>query len=212
MLKIKTQKFVLPFVLSITLLCTLLSACTNVTSTDVSSTTQAATSLDKKLTAEQLIESLNLTGHVEGGFFRQTFKADHRPLISTTNGDRVNMTSIYYLLSAKSPIGHFHMNRSDIMHYFHMGDPITYYLINQDGSLETHVLGPDPTQGHKMQMVVKGGTWKASKILTTGPYGYGLIGEAVAPGFEYIDMQLGKRTELVNQFPQYRELITSLTR
>eukprot|EP00036_Acanthoecidae_sp_10tr_P008063 CAMPEP_0182922310 /NCGR_PEP_ID=MMETSP0105_2-20130417/4717_1 /TAXON_ID=81532 ORGANISM="Acanthoeca-like sp., Strain 10tr" /NCGR_SAMPLE_ID=MMETSP0105_2 /ASSEMBLY_ACC=CAM_ASM_000205 /LENGTH=64 /DNA_ID=CAMNT_0025059915 /DNA_START=343 /DNA_END=534 /DNA_ORIENTATION=- len=64
------------------------------------------------------------------------------------------------------------------MHYFHMGDPITYYLINQDGSLETHVLGPDPTQGHKMQMVVKGGTWKASKILTTGPYGYGLIGEA----------------------------------
>ena len=44
-----------------------------------------------------------------------------------------------------------------------------------------------------MQMVVKGGTWKASKILTTGSYGYGLIGEAVAPGFEYIDMQLGNK-------------------
>ena len=137
MLKTKTQTSVLPFVLSVTLLCTLLSACTNVTTT-----TQSAKSLDKKLTAEQLIESLDLTGHVEGGFFRQTFKADHRPLISTETGDRVNMTSIYYLLSAQSPIGHFHMNRSDIMHYFHMGDPITYYLINQDGSLETHVLGP----------------------------------------------------------------------
>ncbi|MBB68291.1 purine nucleoside permease [Alteromonas sp. KS69] len=207
MLKTKTQTSVLPFVLSVTLLCTLLSACTNVTTT-----TQSAKSLDKKLTAEQLIESLDLTGHVEGGFFRQTFKADHRPLISTETGDRVNMTSIYYLLSAQSPIGHFHMNRSDIMHYFHMGDPITYYLINQDGSLETHVLGPDPTQGHKMQMVVKGGTWKASKILTTGSYGYGLIGEAVAPGFEYIDMQLGERAELIKQFPQHSKLITSLTR
>ena len=168
--------------------------------------------VDAKLSAEELIKSLNLTGHVEGGFYRQTFKADHRPMLSTEHGDRVNMTSIYYLLSAKSPIGHFHMNRSDIMHYFHVGDPITYYLLNQDGSLETHILGPDPTQGHEMQMVVKGGTWKASKISTTGDYGYGLIGEAVAPGFEYQDMQLAEQAELVSTYPQHSDLIRTLTR
>ncbi|MEH6713950.1 MAG: cupin domain-containing protein [Paraglaciecola polaris] len=174
--------------------------------------TPSAAPVDAKLSAEELIKSLKLCGHVEGGFYRQTFKADHRPVLHTENGDRVNMTSIYYLLSAKSPIGHFHMNRSDIMHYFHVGDPITYYLLNQDGTLETHVLGPDPTQGHEMQMVVKGGTWKASKISTTGDYGYGLIGEAVAPGFEYEDMQLGKQTELVSSYPQYSDLIKKLTR
>lgn len=165
-----------------------------------------------KLTAEQLITSLDLTAHVEGGYFRQTFKADHRPPISTQQGDRVTMTSIYYLLTAESPTGYFHMNRSDIMHYFHAGDPITYYLINQDGSVETHILGPDPTKGHKMQMVVKGGTWKASKIPTTGTYGYGLIGEAVAPGFEYADMQLGERSQLLQQYPQHSALIKQLTR
>lgn len=165
-----------------------------------------------RLTAEQIITSLDLTGHVEGGYFRQTFKADHRPTIPTQHGDRVTMTSIYYLLTAKSPIGHFHMNRSDIMHYFHLGDPITYYLINQDGSVETHILGPDPTKGHKMQMIVKGGTWKASKIPTTGAYGYGLIGEAVAPGFEYTDMQLGKQSQLLQQYPQHSALIKQLTR
>jgi purine nucleoside permease/predicted cupin superfamily sugar epimerase len=168
--------------------------------------------VDAKLSAEELIKSLNLTGHVEGGFYRQTFKANHRPMLSTAHGDRVNMTSIYYLLSAKSPVGHFHMNRSDIMHYFHVGDPITYYLLNQDGSLETHVLGPDPTKGHEMQMVVKGGTWKASKISTTGDYGYGLIGEAVAPGFEYEDMQLAEQDELVSTFPEHSALIKTLTR
>jgi purine nucleoside permease/predicted cupin superfamily sugar epimerase len=168
--------------------------------------------VETKLSAETLIESLNLSGHVEGGFYRQTFKADHRPMLSTEYGERVNMTSIYYLLSAKSPIGHFHMNRSDIMHYFHVGDPITYYLLDQDGSLETHILGPDPTKGHEMQMMVKGGTWKASKISTTGSYGYGLIGEAVAPGFEYVDMQLGKQAELITAFPQHSELITKMTR
>ena len=133
-------------------------------------------------------------------------------MIATESGDRVTMTSIYYLLSAKSPIGHFHMNKSDIMHFFHKGDPITYYMLNADGSLQTTVLGPDPTQGHQMQMMVKGGTWKASKIPTDGKYGYGLIGEAVSPGFDYSDMQLGSKTKLLTLFPQHKKLINQLSR
>lgn len=164
------------------------------------------------LTAELLAKALNLEAHIEGGYFRQTFKANHRPTIATENGDRVTMTSIYYLLSAQSPIGHFHMNQSDIMHYFHMGDPITYYMLNTDGSLQVTILGSDPTKGHQMQMMVKGGTWKASKIPTDGKYGYGLIGEAVAPGFEYADMQLGKTAMLLEQFPQHKQLISELSR
>jgi purine nucleoside permease/predicted cupin superfamily sugar epimerase len=172
----------------------------------------SVTNNENILTAQQLAKALNLEAHVEGGYFRQTFKADHRPTIATENGDRVTMTSIYYLLSAKSPIGHFHMNQSDIMHYFHTGDAITYYMLYPDGSMQTTVLGPDPTQGHQMQMMVKGGTWKASKISLNGKYGYGLIGEAVAPGFEYADMQLGKTAVLSKQFPQHEGLIAELSR
>ena len=167
---------------------------------------------DNKLTAKQLAKALNLEPHVEGGYFRQTFKADHRPNIATENGDRVTMTSIYYLLSADSPVGHFHMNQSDIMHYFHTGDPITYYMLKPDGSLQTTILGPDPTKGHQMQMMVKGGTWKASKIPTDAKFGYGLIGEAVAPGFDYADMQLGKTAMLLKQFPQHKGFIRELSR
>jgi predicted cupin superfamily sugar epimerase len=159
-----------------------------------------------------LAKSLNLESHVEGGYFRQTFKADHRPNIDTENGDRVTMTSIYYLLSAESPIGHFHMNQSDIMHYFHKGDPITYYMLKPDGSLQKTILGPDPNEGHQMQMMVKGGTWKASKISTDAKFGYGLIGEAVAPGFDYADMELGKTATLLMQFPQHKDLIKELSR
>jgi purine nucleoside permease/predicted cupin superfamily sugar epimerase len=164
------------------------------------------------LTTEDLVKALQLEGHVEGGYFRQTFKAEHRPLIATANGERVTMTSIYYLLSAQSPIGHFHMNQSDIVHYFHAGDPITYYLIHADGQLETVVMGSDPSQGQQMQLVVKGGTWKASKIPTDGEFGYGLIGEAVAPGFEYADMQLGEVNTLSQLFPEHADLIKSMTR
>jgi len=164
------------------------------------------------LTAAQLAKALNLQPHVEGGYFRQTFKADHRANIATENGDRVTMTSIYYLLSADSPVGHFHVNQSDIMHYFHKGDAITYYMLEPDGNLQITVLGPDPTKGHQLQMMVKGGTWKASKVPTDAKYGYGLVGEAVAPGFDYADMQLGKTATLLQKFPQHKKLIQELSR
>ena len=168
--------------------------------------------MNTKLSKQQLVDALNLEEHVEGGYFRQTFKSENPPYVETEQGQRSTLTSIYYLLTADSPIGHFHLNRSDIMHYFHAGDPITYYLIYPDGQLETVVMGPDVNEGQVFQFVVKGGVWKASTIGRTGEFGYGLIGEAVAPGFEYQDMCLGKPDALINQFPQHKTLISSLSR
>ncbi len=161
---------------------------------------------------QQLVEALELEAHVEGGYFKQTFKADGRHMIDTEKGERVTLTSIYYLLTADSPIGHFHRNTSDIMHYFHGGDPITYFLIHPDGRLETKILGPDVLSGHEYQFVVEGGVWKASELASNAIFGYGLLGEAVAPGFEYEDMQLAEREALQLDFPMHMELITKMTR
>ena len=166
----------------------------------------------KKPSIAELVEHLDLEQHIEGGYFRQTFKPQNGHVISTDGGDRVTMTSIYYLLTSDSPIGHFHKNTSDLVHYFHAGDPITYYLIYPDGRLETKVLGANVLAGDSFQLVVKGGVWKASAISPNGINGYGLIGEAVAPGFEYTDMQLGETDLLINQFPQHTNLIQKHTR
>ncbi len=86
---------------------------------------------------DELIEQLGLEAHVEGGYFRRTFQADHRDKIDTGAGPRFTLTSIYYLLTRDSPVGHWHLNHSDILHFFHLGTPVTYYLIHPDGSLET---------------------------------------------------------------------------
>ena len=153
---------------------------------------------------ETLIRELRLERHIEGGYYRRTFQADHRPRIDLGDGERYTMTSIYYLLTQESPVGHWHLNKSDILHFFHLGEPVTYYLIHPDGRMETVVLGPDPSKGHQLQMAVKGGTWKASH-LEAGEYG--LISEAVAPGFEYEDMTLGTAAQLQERFPQHRSEI-----
>lgn len=159
---------------------------------------------------DHIIGDLNLVAHVEGGYYSETYRSANN--YDTKNGPRASMTSIFYLLTKHSSIGHFHLNRSDIMHYFHQGDPIEYYVISQDGVLTKTLLGPDISAGHQLQFLVKGGNWKASKLNDNSRLGYGLIGEAVAPGFDFQDMKLGKRHELLNRFPQHETVISKLTR
>ncbi|WP_238549460.1 cupin domain-containing protein [Congregibacter litoralis] len=161
--------------------------------------------------AQTLIESLDLKGHVEGGFYRRTYEATNQPRVDSDGAERFSMTSIYYLLTAEGPIGHFHQNRSDIVHYFHLGDPIEYVLIHPDGEMETRVMGADPRKGQLLQMTVPGGVWKASR-LTGVEQGYGLISEAVSPGFDYGDMTLGVTAELLATYPQHRSYIEALSR
>ena len=157
------------------------------------------------VTKEQVIETLGLESHLEGGYFKRTFEASHRPEVDFGDGPRFTMTSIYYMLTNSSPIGHWHLNKSDIIHYYHLGGAMTYFLIDADGTLETVVLGPDILKGEQLQFTVKGGTWKASTLNPGATYG--LLSEAVAPGFEYTDMTLGTKDLLLQQFPQHAELI-----
>jgi predicted cupin superfamily sugar epimerase len=161
--------------------------------------------------AADLIEALGLEGHVEGGYFRRTYEASEKPRVDAGAGERFSMTSIFYLLTAEGPVGHFHRNRSDIVHYFHLGDPIEYFLIHEDGRLERIVMGPDPTRGQLLQLTVPGGIWKASRLLP-GAIGYGLISEAVTPGFDYADMTLGVTSALVAAYPQHADIILPLSR
>lgn len=161
------------------------------------------------ITTQQLIESLDLEAHVEGGYFRRTFQADHRDKVDTEFGERFTLTSIYYLLTQASPVGHWHLNRSDIIHYYHLGSPIDYYLLDAQGKLTKTTMGPDPTQGHQLQLVVKGGTWKASHLIDGD---YGLICEAVAPGFDFNDMTLGDTNHLLELFPQHSKIIKQFSR
>ncbi|PJD93336.1 MAG: cupin [Legionella sp.] len=146
-----------------------------------------------------LIQQLQLEQHIEGGYFARTYQS------SLKINAHALMSSIYYMLTDDRPVGHFHKNKSDIMHYFHIGSPITYFTISPTGLFETFILGPDISQEHVLQQLVPGGYWKAS-VLTTGEFG--LLSEAVSPGFEYDDMLLGTPDLLRAQYPHLWDKIT----
>ncbi len=148
---------------------------------------------------QDLINSLTLELHPsEGGYFRRTYTSDEEISVPYDSKSRRTLSTIYYMLTDDSPVGYLHKNESDIIHYYHSGSPIKYLIIHPDGKLDKTTLGDDPGKGHQLRLVVKGGCWKASEL----EHGeYGLLSEAVTPGFEYDDMKLADKKTIQDKFP-----------
>ena len=172
----------------------------------------------KALTKEALIQALALEPHIEGGYFRRTYTApvntapvDNAAVDSETG--RAAMSSIFYLLTEDSPLGHLHCNRSDILHFWQAGDPLRYTLLSPTGELSTVTLGPDPSAGQHLQLLVPGGTWKASAwIAEYSSAGYGLVSEAVCPGFDFADHRMADTEHIKARYPQHWSTLAPLIR
>ena len=161
--------------------------------------------LQNTMNAEEVIEYLKLIPHIEGGFFRETYRSsDMVPTPQRVGGERNMATSIIYMLTDTSPINAFSTNTSDHIVYFQGGSSITYYVITGDGRLSVTKLGVNFREGDKLQLVVPANTYKAA-ILESGKYG--LVGESLAPGFEYCDMKTPDKKTLKEKFPEHSDLL-----
>lgn len=158
---------------------------------------------------QYLIETLDLTPHPEGGFFKRVYQSEQTASIGPSNSTRHLLTCIYYLLTDESSIGHLHVNRSDIMHFYHGGAPIIYTLVSPTGELRQETLGANLNEGQLLQLLVPGGWWKASQ-LNSGEYG--LVSEAVSPGFDPEDMRFINRSKIQSQFPRLSVPLSGLCR
>lgn len=163
--------------------------------------------------AQYWIDKLNLIPHPEGGYYRETYRSElsiaREALPQQFPGPRLVSTAIYFLVEGNN-FSAFHRLRSDELWHFHAGGPITVHVIEPDGAYSEIQLGSDPEAGEVFQAAVKAGRWFASRV--RNPRSFGLAGCTVAPGFDFADFELGKRSELAGLYPQHRNLIEALTR
>jgi len=159
------------------------------------------------------IQKLGLEPHPEGGYYRQTYRADlllrRESLPPQFTGVRSASTAIFFLLDGAN-FSAFHRLRSDELWHFHVGTSLLVQVIEPDGRHSEIQLGGDPESGEVLQAVVKTGCWFASHV--KDGESFALVGCTVAPGFDFEDFELAKREELVGRYPQHRELIAKLTR
>lgn len=124
------------------------------------------------MTSQDIIDRLKLEPHPEGGFYRQTWRAE--------NEGRAVGTCIYFLLKDG---GHSHWHKVDATEIwlYHAGAPLILSLsASDDGPATDHLLSPDLTVGEP-QLIVPEGHWQAAR--TTGEYT--LVSCTVSPGFEF---------------------------
>jgi len=159
----------------------------------------------------ELVASLGLIPHPEGGFFAETYRAaesvraEHLP--ARFGGERSFSTAIYFLLKSGHP-SHLHRLHADELWHFHEGSPITIHILEPAGQYRTIRLGPEIAGGETFQAAIPAGCWFGAEVLA--PDSYALVGCTVAPGFDYVDFELGERGALLAQYPEHRELITRL--
>lgn len=162
--------------------------------------------------AQNWIDHLKLDKHPEGGYFREVYRShefiNKKGLPNRYNSFRNFSTSIYFLLES-SDISAFHRLKSDEIWHFYEGSSISIYFIIPSGKLGKMVLGRDINKGQAHQVLIPKGCWFAAKV--DEPDSFTLNGCTVSPGFDFDDFEMGKRDELIKQFPKHSQIITELT-
>ena len=163
--------------------------------------------------AQEIIELLGLEPlEVEGGWYRELWRSN---LIVEPGGlggaypsARSLGTSIYYLLTAES-VSAMHRLPSDELFHFYLGDPVQMLQLFPGGEGKVLLLGTDLAVGQRPQVLAPGMVWQGCRLAAGGRFA--LMGTTVAPGFEFEDFTLGRRDDLIREYPSYAELITLLT-
>jgi uncharacterized protein len=166
-----------------------------------------------KKNARFWIDHLGLLPHPEGGHYRATYQADltiaQSTLPATFHGDRAASTAIYFLLDGKN-FSALHRIAADEVWHFYSGDGLTVCVIEPDGNYSELHLGNRPEAGETLQAVVKAGCWFGARLKDTS--GFALVGCTVAPGFDFADFELARKSDLSRRYPQHKQLIEELTR
>ncbi len=130
------------------------------------------------MTAEDIIASLGLQPHPEGGHYIETFKDPH-----LVDG-RPASSAIYYLLK-KGEVSHWHrIDAVEVWHWY--GGAALRLSIHDQGVTETLHLGGDLAAGQRPQAIVPAGAWQAAE--STGAWT--LVGCTVAPAFRFSSFEM----------------------
>jgi len=129
--------------------------------------------------ADELIEALDLAPHPEGGWYRETWRAE------AAEGERAAASAVLYIIR---PEERSHWNKVDAheIWLWHSGDPIDVSVAESNaGPTQTVRLGGRVTEGEQPQLIIPAGQWQSADPAPGGAAGYTLISCIVAPAFEF---------------------------
>lgn len=153
-----------------------------------------------------LITSLRLQPHPEGGHYRRTFTAAE--ILQTPRGERPAMTSILYLLQPGER-SRWHRIRSLERWLHHQGGVLELAVLDEVRGPHVLRLGP-AGQGESPIQDIPPMTWFAARPLT--PDAPVLVSCVVCPGFDFADFEMADPEQLQRDWPEAVDLIQRFCR
>lgn len=164
-----------------------------------------------------IVEQLQLEPHIEGGFFRETYRSPLQvSVVDQKQKSYAASTSIYFLL-ATGQVSRLHRIQSDEVWHFYHGDPLTVVVMDDQvpgKHCHLHALGNRLELGERPQLVVPSGCWFGAyldPVESQESFGYSLVGCTVAPGFTFDDFELATPAEMLRCFPAAGDIIDRMT-
>ncbi|MBV7266183.1 cupin domain-containing protein [Erythrobacter ani] len=136
--------------------------------------------------ADELIEQLQLAPHPEGGWYRETYRAE------PDASGRSRGTAILFLLKSGEN-SHWHRVDADELWIWQAGDPLELMISATDGGpVRSATLGGDVPTGEVLQSVVAKGAWQAARPAAPNidAAGFTLASCVVVPGFDFAGFEL----------------------
>ena len=162
---------------------------------------------------EEIIKKFNLLPHPEGGYFAEIYRSEEvikkEDLPERYNSSRNFGTSIYFMIDGKN-VSNFHRLKSDEFWYFHSGSAIEIHIIYENGSYKIENLGNSISENETPSVLLPKGCWFGAKLKNQESYGF--VSCAVFPGFDFSDFELAERKNLLEKFPQHKDIILELTK
>ena len=158
------------------------------------------------LPADQLIATLQLAPHPEGGHYREVHRSAQTVATADARGPRSALTAIHFLLRAGEQSRWHQVTSDEVWHH------------SAGGAMELLLLSPDLSRGETVRLgaideggvpfyVVPADWWQAAR-----PVGdYALCACVVGPGFDFADFRFmddaADQARVRADFPEWASLI-----
>ena len=149
------------------------------------------------LDASELVAQLGLEPiPVEGGWFRLTWRSPAAGAITALFSDAADGYSAIHRLGVTE------------LWFAHGGGPFELVLLHGDGRGELVVLGRDVRAGEQVSWVVPAGVWMGGRPRRR----WSMLSTVTVPPFADGVFEIGRRRELLADYPAWRAEIEALTR
>lgn len=158
--------------------------------------------MTSELTANEIVELLNLEPNATCGFVRVTFIAKQTlaagALPPPFERSGPLGSALYFLVTPDAPV-RLHRIRNDQLYHYYLGDPLELFLLHADGRAERVVVGPDLRGGQHVQLLIPGNTFHTARLLGRGRWF--LRASTEWPGVVPADVEIGDLEQLAKKYP-----------